>query len=449
MPKEQKNIDAGFLDGEVPRWTANLLAEEDEFDRRTLWRLGSWATAAVGLLVVALLAARYAGELRGERTAFAALAAQTQTVRATLKMSEGEARRLAAALDTLNSDRDRLYTRVTVLEQELESVTASITRDHAVKPTLIWPVAVAAPVLTAPFSSPTTDDLMAALRSDTAGDRQVAIGSEPAAAEGPTVTGSLGPLPAREVHDLKILAKVVTPESPAAKPTRPDIRSDAETNPKIDKVESTRSDDGPATTAAISLPPGAGQAGAATPARPVQRTTFGVDLGGADSVEGLRTLWRDVLQSQNAVLGALQPIIVIKEPGDSSGLQLRLVAGPLDDAAVAATICARLIEGKRSCEASIFDGQRLALNVEKPTAVERPDNAEKPGAVEKPNTVEKPLAVKIPGEAEAPAEVAVKHPKRRPRRVAAEEPPPPPKPKPTGLNALFSGFAGFGSSRDP
>jgi hypothetical protein len=41
-------------------------------------------------------------------------------------------------------------------------------------------------------------------------------------------------------------------------------------------------------------------------------------------------------------------------------MQLRLVAGPIGDAAAAARICATLTESDRSCEPSVFDGQRLA-----------------------------------------------------------------------------------------
>ena len=43
-------------------------------------------------------------------------------------------------------------------------------------------------------------------------------------------------------------------------------------------------------------------------------------------------------------------------------MQLRLVAGPLNDAGAAAKICAVLTENKRTCETTIFDGQRLSLN---------------------------------------------------------------------------------------
>ena len=92
----------------------------------------------------------------------------------------------------------------------------------------------------------------------------------------------------------------------------------------------------------------------------MQRTEFGVDLGAANSIDGLRALWRGLLKS-NAALTALRPIIVVKERSNGLGMQLRLVAGPLSDAAAAAKICAGLVESERSCETSVFDGQRLAM----------------------------------------------------------------------------------------
>jgi hypothetical protein len=99
----------------------------------------------------------------------------------------------------------------------------------------------------------------------------------------------------------------------------------------------------------------------------LRRTEFGVDLGSANSVNGLRMLWRGLLKSRsNAPLAALRPIIVIKEATGGLGMQLRLVAGPLNDAGAAAKICAVLTENKRPCEATIFEGQRLALKPDDP-----------------------------------------------------------------------------------
>src|SRR6185503_10816529 len=100
----------------------------------------------------------------------------------------------------------------------------------------------------------------------------------------------------------------------------------------------------------------------------IQRTQFGVDLGSANSLPGLRALWRGLLKSRsNVQLAALRPIIVIKESTNGLGMQLRLVAGPLNDAGAAARICAILTENKRPCETTIFDGQRLSLKPDDPS----------------------------------------------------------------------------------
>jgi len=107
----------------------------------------------------------------------------------------------------------------------------------------------------------------------------------------------------------------------------------------------------------------------------IQRTQFGVDLGTASSVPGLRALWRGLLKSRsNAQLSALRPIVVIKEGAKGLGMQLRLVAGPLNDAGAAAKICAVLAENGRSCETAIFDGQRLSVTGDDPA----PPPASKP-----------------------------------------------------------------------
>jgi len=102
----------------------------------------------------------------------------------------------------------------------------------------------------------------------------------------------------------------------------------------------------------------------------VQRTEFGVDVGGANSLGGLRALWRGL--KSNTALAALRPIIVVKESNTGLGMQLRLVAGPLADAAAAAKICAALLESQRPCETTVFDGQRLAMKAEEPPASVKP-----------------------------------------------------------------------------
>jgi hypothetical protein len=97
----------------------------------------------------------------------------------------------------------------------------------------------------------------------------------------------------------------------------------------------------------------------------IQRTEFGIDVGGANSISGLRALWRGLLKSRsNAPLAALQPIIVIREGTGGRGMQLRLVAGPLSDAAAAAKLCAVMTENGRDCETAVYDGQRLSFKAD-------------------------------------------------------------------------------------
>jgi hypothetical protein len=111
----------------------------------------------------------------------------------------------------------------------------------------------------------------------------------------------------------------------------------------------------------------------------IQRTEFAVELGGANSISGLRALWRGLLKSRDnrTALAELQPIIVLRESNTGLGMQLKLAAGPLHDAAEAAKICAALTESnKRGCETTVFDGQRLAMGGGEDTA--QPTPAAKP-----------------------------------------------------------------------
>jgi hypothetical protein len=110
---------------------------------------------------------------------------------------------------------------------------------------------------------------------------------------------------------------------------------------------------------------------------PVHHTEFAVDLGSANSVGGLRALWRGLVKS-NAELAELRPIIVVKESTTGLGMQLHLAAGPLHDAAAAAKICAVLMENKRGCETTVFDGQRLAMAADDTRGGEKPPTEVKP-----------------------------------------------------------------------
>jgi len=126
MARDSRNLSDSFEGENTGGFTSGFLAEEDELDRRALWRLGSWAVATVGAVVVAMLASQSSIGMRREQIASADLVRQSQQIQTIAKENQSEARRLASAIETLNSDRDRLYSRVAVLEQGLDSVTGGI-----------------------------------------------------------------------------------------------------------------------------------------------------------------------------------------------------------------------------------------------------------------------------------------------------------------------------------
>jgi hypothetical protein len=349
---------------------SGFLAEEEVFDRRLLWRLGSWGAVSVGAVMIALYANQSSIGLRRDQIAAADLARQAQQIQSEARESQNETRRLAAAIDTLNGDRDRLYSRVTILEQGLDSVTGAIKRQGV----------AAAPAQTAPVAAPTTEPQAAAqspapapVVTPVATTAAKAADKPPVDAiapdQGPATVSSAAPktspppaTPATAVAASK--STTVPPEAAAEKPIEPEKPAKPVAAASMPEVASVQPAD--------EAEPDAEQA--TTPKVAVQRTEFGVDVGSANSMGGLRALWRGLLKS-NSQLAALRPIIVVKESSSGLGMQLRLVAGPLVDAAAAARICAALVENNRSCETAVFDGQRLAMKTDEPAATAKPAEA--------------------------------------------------------------------------
>nr|WP_265441806.1 hypothetical protein [Bradyrhizobium sp. SEMIA] len=134
MAKDSDPLADAFGTKETGGLFSGLLAEESAFDRRMMWRLGTWGVAAVGAVVVAVMANQAQLGWRRDQVASADLVRQADRLQLLTKESQNEARRLAAAIETLNTDRDRLYSRVTVLEQGLDSVTGAIANQTAATP---------------------------------------------------------------------------------------------------------------------------------------------------------------------------------------------------------------------------------------------------------------------------------------------------------------------------
>jgi hypothetical protein len=463
LAKNDDNLAGSFETDNSAGLLSGLLAEEDEFDRRALWRLGSWGVGAVAAVIVAVMANQSQLSLRREQIAAADLTRQAQQVQMLARESQSEARRLASAIDTLNGDRDRLYSRVSTLEQGLDSVTGAIARQgsgtaassvSAAKPSATTETAAQNPPPPAPAVTPVATTQAAA-------EKPVAVNKPPStvvAEASPPATstvskdnakpGSVKPASAKpdsakpdsaapdNSRSESAKTDAAKPDSPVVDAAKADTKADTKpdgtkpdavkadtakadtakpdtaktdiTQADTTKADSSKTDNaksqvpspsmplvasksimappdqaatklvepsnlaGPVTAAPIpevvATAPAADEAEAEEAAGPkvaVQRTEFGVDLGSANSVNGLRALWRGLLKSRaNAPLAALRPIIVVKEATNGLGMQLRLVAGPLNDASTAARICATMTENKRPCETTIFDGQRLSIKAD-------------------------------------------------------------------------------------
>jgi hypothetical protein len=95
------------------------------------------------------------------------------------------------------------------------------------------------------------------------------------------------------------------------------------------------------------------------PARSEPKAEFGIDLGRANTIEGLRQLWAAIKGKHGGALEGLRPIVTVREVARSGGVELRLVAGPIPNAAAAARLCATM--AGVTCHPTAFDGQKLAL----------------------------------------------------------------------------------------
>jgi hypothetical protein len=399
-----------------------FLADEEQLDRRAMFRLGTWGVASVGAVIVALLANQSSLRMRNDELAAADLSRQAQQIQSTARESENETRRLASAVDTLNSDRDRVYTRLSTLEQGLDSVTGAIAKQKtaattpaaaSTSPSAANPAAPAAPaapgVAPAPEAAaepaPSIGSVATTLptlpakpaaearRRDQPGAKVATASPAPVPAPDPVAARSSAPSMTASVP-LGPTKSIMGPPDPAApkmiepepaktaavttpvaspstvQPTSAPAPETTATAPVADKpaaeksvLEKSTIEKPTAEQPTTEKPTAVAAVPEASPQLAVNRTEFGVDVGGANSIGGLRALWRGLLKSRsNAPLAALQPIIVIKESNNGLGMQLRLVAGPLTDAAAAARICAKMAENERPCTTTVYDGQRLAVN---------------------------------------------------------------------------------------
>ena len=321
MARKSDPLSDSFGTDDADGWLGGIVADEDDLDRHALLRLGLWGFAAVGAVALGILSGQLPINLQRTQVAANEPVDRARQVETTLQENQLEARRLAAAIETLNSDRDRLFTRLSALEQGLDVITGSIRKAEEKPMPVPWPDVPMPPIIE---SAPAT---IAALAP-------APPAPPPAAAAPPSE-----PVPAPTV--VAALPEPTVADVPSKPP--PVIQAIPIPDPKPAAKEP---EEAPAEDTAV------------------EPAEFAIDLGSASSINGLRALWRGVVKSHNAHVDGLRPLIAVSERRNGLGVQLRLIAGPIKDAAAAARICASLSDADTECKIADFDGQRLSTTTE-------------------------------------------------------------------------------------
>jgi hypothetical protein len=309
---------------------ARVIADDERLGRRDLLRLFAWGFCAV--LAVAGVASLYRSPDAIERSGEAAQLLATRAIQAeqAAKANGLETRRLAAAIETLNSDRDRLFKRLASLETALAATTDSIRKLETAK-------TETSPSAPDPPSPPVVSAAPQTTRATEA------TPPAPAAAEPPVeTTASIPPQPIAAA-----LSSIQTLPIPDAR---------FETDGQVETL--------------------------------APQTEFGLELGKAASPDGLRALWRKLARKHASELEGLGPIVVVRER--RGGFDLHLVAGPIRDAATAARLCASLIDTRQACRTTVFDGQRLSLTGD--TVPEKPRRARRKSTQASPLPAARPAS---------------------------------------------------------
>ena len=340
---------------------ASRAAAERKFDFASLARTAAWGIGAAVALFVAVLAGL---SETGSRRITAAVSPGAETPaakRATLEVPppklvavtlirpapetkpqtspqpepqriqperSAEALRLQEQIRLLVADQDRLTQRIGALERSLDDVTGSIRRQEseakrkssaaqaAAAPgpisTVSWPAIITAISTSAPAPDLPPDDALADTTASIPSGTPVPPPRPTASAdEADESSGRTPPVP------------TVGPPSPTK---QPDTRQ-ADASP-------------------------------AAPSTPAKRIVHGIDLGGASSVERLRTMWRGLQSNEATLLQGLRPLAFMS--GTRRGQpDVRLIVGPVASAKDASKLCSALLNAGRYCEPAVFAGHRL------------------------------------------------------------------------------------------
>jgi hypothetical protein len=117
----------------------------------------------------------------------------------------------------------------------------------------------------------------------------------------------------------------------------------------------------PVITASVPLPPGrasAAQASAEPDTQAARSNAFGLDLGGASTLNGVRERWMTVKAGFGPLLSGLHPLAAPERRKGKAGY--RLVVGPLPNSPAATGLCAHFNAAHTPCRAVKFEGEQIA-----------------------------------------------------------------------------------------
>ena len=263
---------------------------------KTLLWLGGWGGAAAIALTALAIASqtKTAGERLRQVFAMNEPAAIAQMPPRVTQL-ESSVQLLTAQVRALTVERDRLAGRIALLESSIDDMTGAIKRQAAAT--------------------------AAALAAKTA----------PPAPSAPATTAS-------SANPSAVAASAA--QSPAT----------AAAAPKADASNA----------GAVSMPPTRVAAVAANEPRPPASTQneFGLDLGGAATLDGIRQRWITVKASFGPLLSGMYPLAAREHRAGASGY--RLVVGPLPNSPAATGLCAHFAAARTACKSAKFDGEQIA-----------------------------------------------------------------------------------------
>jgi hypothetical protein len=112
--------------------------------------------------------------------------------------------------------------------------------------------------------------------------------------------------------------------------------------------------------AAVPMPPTRVAAVAASEPQPTvsAQNEFGLDLGGAPTLDGIRQRWITVKASFGPLLSGMYPLAAREHRAGATGY--RLVVGPLPNSPAATGLCAHFAAARTACKSVKFDGEQIA-----------------------------------------------------------------------------------------